>query len=324
MNEFDLRVSRDGQEGLHARDVDVIQVNMGLKCNQSCRHCHLSASPDRAEMMDWPVMEKILEIVAESRPRMVDLTGGAPELNAHLRRFVKAVGDLGSAVQVRTNLTVLTEPGLEDLALFFRDHRVRLVGSMPCYLEDNVKAQRGERVYQRSVEAMRKLNDLGYGIDPDLQLNLVYNPGGAFLPGDQGALQAAYRRELDERFGIRFTSLLTITNMPIGRFQQSLREKDEDIKYMNLLMDAFNPQTVDGLMCRSQISVGWDGTMYDCDFNLAQGMAVNHGAPDHISRFDLTALSRRRIVTGNHCFGCTAGCGSSCGGSLVEDGTCAA
>ncbi len=302
---------------MFARGIDVIQANVGLKCNQSCVHCHLGASMDRQEVMGWDVMEEVLEVVTEVKPRLVDITGGAPEMNPDLKRFVSALTERGSRVQIRTNLTALLEPGLEDLAEFFRGHRVDLVASMPCYLEENVRAQRGPWVYERSVEAIRMLNRLGYGTDSGLQLNFVYNPGGAFLPGDQGALEEAYRKELDERFGVRFTRLLTITNMPIGRFQDALREKKKDDKYLDLLKDSFNPDTLEGLMCRSQISVGWDGALYDCDFNLALDLVMNHGAPDHIDRFDADSVAQRRIVTGVHCFGCTAGSGSSCAGALT-------
>jgi radical SAM/Cys-rich protein len=212
---------------------------------------------------------------------------------------------------------VLLEPGVQTVPEWFREHGIHLVASMPCYLEENVRAQRGGGVYEKSIEALRKLNALGYGIDPDLPLNLVYNPGGPFLPPDQAELEADYRRELEGRHGVVFSHLLTITNIPIGRFLTELRWRDQEGEYLRLLRDAFNPTTVEGLMCRKQISVGWDGTLFDCDFNLALGYAVDHGAPDHLRTFDLSALVNRRIVTGDHCFGCTAGHGSSCGGALA-------
>ncbi|NOY86971.1 MAG: radical SAM/Cys-rich domain protein [Deltaproteobacteria bacterium] len=317
MNEFELRASGDQFQGLFATGIDVIQVNVGLMCNQSCLHCHLECSPRRAEVMDWPVMERVLDVAGQAKPRLMDITGGAPELNPHIRRFIFALRNGGHKVQVRTNLTAFLEPGLEGLAEAFREMDVQLVASMPCYLEENVCAQRGPGVYGKSVKAIRMLNSMGYGVDPDAQLNLVYNPGGAFLPGDQTALENAYRRELGEKFGIRFSRLLTITNMPIGRFLDNLRAKRKDAEYMELLRRSFNPWTLGGLMCRYQISVCWDGSLYDCDFNLALGYSMNHGAPDHIDKFDLTAVSGRRIVTGVHCYGCTAGGGSSCGGALV-------
>jgi len=220
-------------------------------------------------------------------------------------------------VQVRTNLTVLLEPGMETLPEWLREHQVQLVASLPCYLEQNVRAQRGERTYEKSIEAIKRLNALGYGSDPRLPLNLVYNPGGPFLPPEQSTLEADYRRELGSRFDITFSHLLTITNVPIGRFRAELRRQNQEQEYLQLLRAAFNPLTVEGLMCRHQISVGWDGTLFDCDFNLALGYAVDHGAPDHIRSFDPDALKTRRIVTGEHCFSCTAGHGSSCGGALA-------
>ncbi len=302
---------------LHSVRLDVLQVSLGLRCNQACVHCHVCASPERTESMGWDVMERVIETAAVLEA-MVDLTGGAPELNPRFRRLCTALREQGNDVQVRTNLTVLLEPGMEDLPRFFREEGLRLVASMPCYMEENVRAQRGPGVYEHSVEALRRLNAQGYGVEPDLQLNLVYNPAGPLLPPDQAALEEDYRRELGERFGIAFTHLLTITNIPLGRFQETLVRSDEESGYQRLLRESFNARTVEGLMCRRQVSVGWDGTLYDCDFNLALGWPVDHGAPDHIGRFDAAALSSRRIVTGEHCFGCTAGCGSSCGGALVR------
>jgi len=207
---------------------------------------------------------------------------------------------------------------MEDLPRFFREEGLRLVASIPCYSEENVRAQRGPGVYERSDEALRRLNAQSFGLEPDLHLNLVYNPAGPLLPPDQAELEEDYRRELGERFGIVFTRLLTITNFPLGRFADLLRTRDEEAGCTRLLRESFNARTVEGLMCRRQVSVGWDGTLYDCDFNLALGWPVDHGAPDHIRRFDVDALRQRRIVTGEHCFGCTAGCGSSCGGALVR------
>jgi len=317
MNQFELQVTGGREDGLYAGGIDVIQVNVGLMCNQSCRHCHLGASPDNRKVMDRSVMERVLDIAGMVKPRFVDVTGGAPEVHPHIKPFIESLRKDGHSIQVRTNLTALMEPGLEDMAGFLRDHEVQLVASMPCYLEENVDSQRGSAVYERSVKAMKVLNELGYGIDAHLGLNLVYNPGGAFLPGDQAALEEAYKNELGQRFGIRFNRLLTITNMPIGRFQETLRERNEEDQYFKLLMESFNPETVDGLMCRNQISIAWDGSLYDCDFNLALGYSMNHGAPDHIDGFDLTSVASRRIVTGSHCFGCTAGCGSSCAGALT-------
>jgi radical SAM/Cys-rich protein len=313
----DVIESTTGTPGLRSVDIETVQVNLGLKCNQSCAHCHVGASPSREEMMSWPTMEKVVEISAGARAGLVDITGGAPELHPEFRRFVEELRAHELPVQIRTNLTVLLEPGYEDMPEYFRDRGVRLAASMPCYLEENVRAQRGAGVYEKSIDAIRRLNDLGYGSDPEMPLDLVYNPGGPFLPPEQSALEADYKRELQAHFGVTFSRLLTIANMPIGRFLARLRAENRDREYMQLLQDSFNAETLDGLMCRHLINVGWDGTIYDCDFNLALDLPVNHGAPDHIRRFNHAALATRRIVTGEHCYGCTAGGGSSCGGSLV-------
>ena len=317
MNDFEKQVADTEGDGLHSLRIEILQVNLGLRCNQQCVHCHLEASPDRTEIMEWATMELVLEAARGSRAQLVDLTGGAPELNPHFCRFVKALRKEKHQVQVRTNLTVLLEPGMEEVPELFQEHKIRLVASMPCYLEENVCAQRGKGAYGKSIEAIKQLNALGYGSNPDLPLNLVYNPGGAFLPPSQSALEEDYRRELGSRFGITFTRLLTITNMPLGRFRMQLHRQNQERNYIELLRKSFNPQTIEGLMCRHQLSVGWDGTLYDCDFNLALRLPVDHGAPDHITSFDLIDLAKRRIVTGDHCFGCTAGSGSSCCGALV-------
>lgn len=319
MNGFERELRRHGVSGLVAAPIRKFQVNVGYRCNLQCRHCHVEASSERTEAMDWPVMEAILEAADQVPGCPVDLTGGSPELNPHFRRLVRALWAHGHPVQVRTNLAVLLEPEMDDLPEFFRAHRVHLTASLPCYLEENVRAQRGVGVYERAVESIRLLNDLGYGLEPELVLELVYNPGGPYLPPDQGPLEAAYRTELAERFGVRFTRLLTITNMPIGRFQEDLLLLGEHDAYRSLLEAAYNPETVEGLMCRHQVCVGWDGTLYDCDFNLALGLPTGYGAPKHIETFDRCALESRWVVTGDHCFGCAAGCGSSCGGALVED-----
>lgn len=317
MNDFEKRIAKICGEGLHSLKVKTLQVNLGLQCNQQCSHCHLEASPQRKEMMKWPTMELILESAKSVGFQLVDLTGGAPELNPFFRRFIVALREAGLPVQVRTNLTVLLEPEMDKLPEFLCDHQVQLVASMPCYLEENVCAQRGTGVYEKSIQAIRQLNALGYGYESSLPLNLVYNPGGPLLPPPQPALEEDYRRELGKRFGIKFTRLLTITNMPLGRFRKELNRQNQEEDYLELLRKSFNPLTLQGLMCRHQITVGWDGTLYDCDFNAALGLAVNHGAPNHIRFFKVEDLWTRRIVTGEHCFGCTAGSGSSCGGALV-------
>jgi radical SAM/Cys-rich protein len=318
MNDFEKIIAAEYEtEGLFSDNIETLQVNLGLKCNQQCIHCHLECSPERKEMMEWPIMDLVLKAADSSRCGRVDITGGAPELNPFFRRFVKALREKGFLVQVRTNLTVLLDAGFDDLPEFFKEQGVRLVASLPCYTKENVCVQRGAGVFEKSIEAIRRLNALGYGFDHSLPLNLVYNPGGPFLPSSQHSLEEDYRRELAEGYGIVFTNLLTITNVPLGRFQKELLRQDKMGPYMQLLRCSFNPATLPRLMCRRQVNIGWDGTLYDCDFNQALGLSVNHGTPDHVRSFVPDELRKRRIMTGEHCFGCTAGAGSSCGGSIV-------
>jgi radical SAM/Cys-rich protein len=316
---FDQRIEDVTGGALRAGGLEVLQLNLGLLCNQSCAHCHVEASPRRTEIMGWPVLRTVLHTLPLLDVQRVELTGGAPEMNPHFRQLLDELHEIGVPIQVRTNLTVLLLPGMTDLPERYRELRVHLVASLPCYLEENVRAQRGGGTYESSIEAIRRLNALGYGRDPELRLDLVYNPGGPSLPPEQAGLEADYRRELGEAHGITFTRLLTITNMPLGRFLERLEQSGEDQEYVRLLERSFNPRTLDGLMCRRQISVAWDGTLHDCDFNLALSLPVDHGAPDHVSALTAPGLPRRRVVTGPHCFGCTAGSGSSCGGSLVQD-----
>jgi len=317
MNNFDQAVREVLGAGLESAVVQTIQVNLGLVCNLSCRHCHVEASPHRNESMTWETMQSLLRLTEALPEARVDLTGGAPELNPNFRPLLDALVEQGHQVQVRTNLTVFFEAGQGDTPEFLADRGVHLVASLPCYLDDNVDKQRGGGVYKRSVAALRRLNSLGYGRQPRLPLNLVYNPGGAFLPPDQATLEDAYRRELRERFNVEFTRLLTITNMPMGRFLSDLQRDGQAEDYKHLLEDSFNQSTIDGLMCRHQICIAWDGTLSDCDFNSALGLSLAGNLPRHIDQLDPSALEGRPIVTGEHCFGCTAGCGSSCGGALV-------
>ncbi len=318
MNDFDKKVAEITGGSLKSVGISLIQVNLGLICTLECSHCHLVCSPARKEIMEWSMMEKVIEIARSlSRCQLVDLTGGSPELVPHFRGLVSRLRSESLNVQVRTNLVVHLEPGMESMAAFLAENKVALVASLPCYLEKNVDAQRGTGVYKRSIEVIRRLNALGYGCNPDLPLNLVYNPAGVSLPPDQQTLEADYKRELGNRFGISFSSLITMTNMPIGSFHQQLSRQRKKREYFDLLKKSFNPQTIEALMCRHQICVRWDGTLFDCDFNLALGLPVDHGAPDHISRFESSAIRCRMIVTGEHCFGCTAGYGSSCSGALV-------
>lgn len=317
MNSFDDAVRSVQNHELSSAAVNTIQVNLGFVCNLSCRHCHVEATPMRTETMTWETMLSVLRLARALPEARVDLTGGAPELNPHFRPFVDALREQGHAVQVRTNLTVFFEAGQGDTPEFLAERGVSLVASLPCYLDDNVDTQRGSGVYKRSIAALRRLNALGYGQQAELPLNLVYNPGGAFLPPDQAALEDAYRRQLKDRFGIIFSRLLTITNMPMGRFLNDLQRDGQAEVYKTLLEDSFNQATLEGLMCRHQICVAWDGTLSDCDFNSILGLSLAEGLPSHIDKLDPKNLQGRPIVTGEHCFGCTAGCGSSCGGALV-------
>jgi radical SAM/Cys-rich protein len=269
-------------------------------------------------MMNWSTMQLVLDKTSEIRPGLIDITGGAPELNPHLRRFVKTLRENHYSIQVRTNLAILLEPRIEHLIDFYRDNGVKLVASLPCYLRKEVDSVRGDGTFTKSIEVLKRLNDVGYGLDPRLELDLVFNPEGAFLPPQQSVLEREYHAELQEKFGIVFNNLITITNMPVGRFSELLHQQNRYEKYSHLLRESFNLKTLDRLMCRHQVDVGWDGAIYDCDFNLGLKLPIGYGVPSHIDAFDFAALSRRRIVTGDHCFGCTAGNGSSCGGALVD------
>lgn len=317
MNGFESAVAKYNGKGLHSLGVETIQVNIGLKCNLECAHCHVVSSPRRKEMMDWETMEYVIAAAEKANAKLVDITGGAPEMHPQFRRFVKTVRAKGFPVMVRTNLTILLQPGFESFPAFFESQSVQLCASLPCYLEENVDTQRGTGVFEESIRALQRLNGYGYGINPDLPLNLVYNPIGPTLPADQSELETDYRAALRSRYGIEFTHLLTIANMPIGRFRSDLQRENRLDRYSQLLQDSFNSATLDGLMCRHQINISWDGSMYDCDFNLALKLPVAKGLPRHIKDFDPVLFSDRRVVTGNYCFGCTAGSGSSCTGALV-------
>jgi len=316
-NSFDRKVCEVSGSLLSASDITIVQANVGLRCNNSCVHCHLDAGPKRTEIMSWQTMETVVNIANQTRPQLVDVTGGSPELNPLLHRFVSTLKGEGHDVQVRTNLTVIFEPRLQEMIEFYRNSRVKLVASLPCYTKVNVDSQRGKGVYDKSVEALKRLNAAGYGSDPDLKLDLVYNPGGAFLPGEQSQLESDYRENLQKEHGIVFNNLRTLTNMPIGRFRHVLKENNELDQYTRLLRESFNHQTLDTLMCRHQIEVAWDGLLYDCDFNLALSAPISNGGPVKAKDFDIEIHSKRKLITGEHCFGCTAGHGSSCTGALV-------
>ena len=313
---FGSRLRRERVD-LRREKLETLQVNVGKLCNQACRHCHVDAGPNRTEVMTRDTMRSILTFLAASDIPMVDITGGAPEVNPHFRFLVTQVRRLGRDVMVRCNLTVIFEPGMEDLPEFYREHEVDLVCSLPCYLEENVDQQRGKGVFYDSIEALQRLNSIGYGgQDTDLQLHLVYNPVGASLPPPQAELEADYKRVLGERYGISFNRLFTITNMPISRFNDYLRRRGEYEDYARILQDTFNAETIDQLMCRFLVSVDWEGNIYDCDFNQMLEMHLS-GQPKKLWEVSPGWLIDRRIRIADHCYGCTAGAGSSCGGELT-------
>lgn len=307
-----------------------LQVNLGYLCNLSCTHCHVNAGPKRTELMGKETIEQLLAFMDRFGITQLDLTGGAPEMNPHFKYFVTQARDRNIDVIDRCNLTILLEPGYEDMAQFLADHRVTISASLPCYEEKNVNEQRGKGVYQSSIEALKILNDLGYGVDARLKLDLVYNPNGAFLPPAQQPLQADYKQQLQSQHGIVFNELLTITNMPISRFGSMLISKGELDDYLNLLKQNFAQDNLQGVMCKSLISVDWQGFIYDCDFNqmldwplirplnARKNVLVSDKPKVHISDILNHDLTGNQIVIGEHCYGCTAGQGSSCGGALSD------
>ncbi len=308
-----------GFPALRRGALETLQVNLGYRCNQSCLHCHVNAGPTRTEVMSRETVTDVLAFLGVAGVKRLDLTGGAPELNPHFRELVTRARELGVHVMDRCNLTVLEEPGQEDLAAFLAAHEVEIVASLPCYLEDNVDRQRGKGVFERSVRGLRTLNALGYGAPGGrLALNLVYNPQGPSLPPPQVALEADYRKRLGEEHGVRFTALYTLANMPIQRFGSTLVTKGQFNEYMALLRGAHRDENLDSVMCRSLVSVDWQGNVYDCDFNQMLGLPL---AVDGRSRVQLSELIGRDlrgnpIAVRDHCYGCTAGQGSSCGGAL--------
>lgn len=305
--------------------IETLQVNLGKLCNQACKHCHVDAGPKRTEMMTRESVQRCLEILArDTQIKNLDITGGAPELNDHFDYFVMEAKKLGKHVMVRHNLTVTLDPhpvsgkSMRYLPEFFREHSVEVISSLPYFQEHETDAQRGHGVFEKSVKSIRILNSLGYGKEgTELMLNLVYNPVGAYLPPAQAAMEMQFKDELWKRHQLRFNHLYVITNMPINRFRHFLERAELYDDYMTKLINAFNPAAAQGVMCRSLISIGYDGTIYDCDFNQMLNWRVNHGAPDTIWDFDFDKLMARQIVFGEHCYGCTAGAGSSCGGATA-------
>ncbi len=315
---FPDSLRQHGVAPLQASSIEVLQVNVGKLCNQSCHHCHVDAGPERRETLSREVAEAVIEVLAKTKIPTLDITGGAPEMNPHFRWLVRNARQLGRRVVDRCNLTILMAPGFQDLPEFLAAQRVEVVASLPCYLQENCDAQRGSGVFSQSIEALRRLNDLGYGhADSGLILTLVYNPVGTSLPPAQITLEQDYRRQLRDRCGILFARLITITNMPISRFLAELLAGGEYDDYMQQLMELFNPAAAQGVMCRTTLSVDWQGRLFDCDFNQMLDLRLDEGLPQHIRDFDAPRLERRMIRTGRHCYGCTAGAGSGCQGSLV-------
>ena len=304
---------------IRRKRLDTLQVNLGYKCNQSCVHCHVNAGPTRTEQMDRGTVETVLRYLAASGAATLDVTGGAPELNPHFRELVRRARELGARVIDRCNLTILEEAGQEDLAAFLAAQQIEVVASLPCYTEELVDRQRGKGVYETSIRALKKLNALGYGrAGSGLVLDLVYNPQGASLPPPQEALERDYRRILGEKFGIEFNRLYTLANMPIARFGSMLISKGQFNAYMGLLRDSFREENVEAVMCRSLVSVDWQGRVYDCDFNQMLGLPLRVAGKPRVRLADLLGrdLDGNPVAVRDHCYGCTAGQGSSCGGAL--------
>ncbi len=316
---FAHKLAETGLHPLRATGIQVLQVNVGKLCNQACRHCHVDAGPDRDEVMSREVFEYCLRALERTAIPTVDLTGGAPELNPHFRWFVERAAALRREVIVRCNLTViLANKRFHDLPEFFKAHRVHVISSLPYYESSFTDRQRGQGVFEKSIAALKRLNAVGYGQDgTGLQLDLVYNPAGAFLPAPQAALEADFKRELASRHGIAFNRLYAITNLPISRFLDYLERSGNLEDYLERLVGAYNPAAAQGVMCRTTLSVGWDGSLYDCDFNQMLEMKLEDGLPAHIRDFDPAALAARSVRVDQHCYGCTAGAGSSCGGTIA-------
>ena len=313
---FDSKLAQLGHSPLKPTNIEIVQVNVGKMCNQVCAHCHVDAGPDRKEIMTRETMQQCIDAIKNTSIKTVDLTGGAPEMNPHFRWFVEELKTIGKEVIVRCNLTIiLANPKYHDLPEFFKTHKVNVVSSLPYFTAKRTDAQRGDGVFDKSIRALKMLNATGYGKDnPDLQLDLVYNPAGAFLPGDQATLEDQFKKKLLE-YDIVFNNLFAITNLPVSRFLEYLVRSEKYEDYMDELVSTFNPVATEGVMCRNTLSVGWDGYLYDCDFNQMLELKVK--SLDHISEFDMQALTNRDIIVNQHCYGCTAGAGSSCGGTTV-------
>lgn len=318
LEKFESKLDDIGLFPLKPTGIEIFQINVGYMCNMTCKHCHVDAGPDRQEIMTKETLEYCLEALKNSDIETVDLTGGAPEMNPHFRWFVDEVSTLGKYIIVRSNLTILDTRKFEDLPQFMADRGVEITCSLPFYNKRRTDAQRGEGTYDKSMKVLKILNEIGYGKeDTDLELNLVYNPVGAFLPGDQESMKQQYKERLWKDHGIVFDDLFTITNLPISRYLNFLVTTGNLDEYMEKLVTNFNSAAAKGVMCRNTISIGWDGTLYDCDFNQMLKMKTEDGSPKHIKDWDLDALNDREIITNQHCYGCTAGAGSSCGGATT-------
>lgn len=315
---FQKKLENVGLYPLKPTGIEILQVNLGKMCNQVCKHCHVDAGPDRKEIMTRETMLQCLEAIRGTDIQTIDLTGGAPEMNPDFRWFVEELSTIGKNIIVRCNLTIiLANPKYHDLPEFYKTHRINVVSSLPYFAASRTDAQRGDGVFGKSIEALKMLNAVGYGQgDSRLKLDLVYNPSGAFLPGSQGELEREFKQKLFDRYGIVFNDLFAITNLPVSRFLEFLINSENYTDYMNELVNAYNPAAATGVMCRNTLSIGWDGFLYDCDFNQMLDMKVDH-APIHIADFDLEKLNARTIRVNQHCYGCTAGAGSSCGGATT-------
>ena len=315
---FQEALSQSDLHPLRPTGIDVLQINVGRLCNQTCAHCHVDAGPDRREVMTWETMDHCLSAIRTAKIPVFDITGGAPEMNPNFRQLVEKARGLGCRIIDRCNLTILLASGFTDLPEFLAKHNVDVVASLPCYLAENTDRQRGDGVFDQSITAIRRLNELGYAQpDSNLRLTLVFNPVGTSLPPSQAELEAAYRRELKERYDIVFSDLITITNMPISRYLDDLVRNGELQQYMETLANAYNPHAAAGVMCRNTLSVNWDGRLHDCDFNQMLDLELSQGQPKHIRDFDAQKLMDRQIVVGQHCYGCTAGTGSGCQGAIT-------
>jgi len=303
---------------LMARGIDILQINLGRRCNLSCRHCHVNAGPARTEIMERPILEKCLQVLKTFPIATIDITGGSPEMNPHLEWFITEAARLNRRLIVRSNLTLLCDESYQHFMDVFVQNKVEIVTSLPDYLESKSDRQRGQGSFGKVIAALRELNARGYGRkDSGLTINIVHNPVGAYLPGSQAALEHEYRERLHAEHGLCFSHLFCITNLPVGRYLEYLMESGNYEDYLHTLWHSFNPDAVDHVMCRTTLSVGWDGSLYDCDFNQMLGLTVNHGAPDNIMNFDMNRLKHREIVINNHCYGCVAGSGSSCQGATT-------